>query len=113
MRGGDEIGLEDCIFVLRKNKVKLARLLRALSIKDMRVVDGDELAEKGKKRVKLCYDFLAKIDQTGQLLNAFDEDFFDEIKHERNMASNELNLFHESIVIATKYFRGWISLLMR
>lgn len=94
---------------MRKDKVKLARLFRYLAIKDMRPVcsrinsfDQDENIEKmgnnlegnisfidsksqPTKRVKLCYDFLSSIDQTGDLLTAFDEDFFDEIKHERNL----------------------------
>lgn len=103
------LGLEDILFLMRKNKVKLARLFKYLAIKDMRpacartnIGDQDDSVEglknnldnslgsidpklQSTKRVKLCYDFLSSIDQTGDLLSAFDEDFFDEIKHERNL----------------------------
>lgn len=91
---------------MRKDKVKLVRLFRYLSIKDMKaaIFSGsaieDDVGEhcgssdpstpfdekpQQTKRVKLCYDFLSSIDQTGELLSVFDDDFFDEIKYHRNL----------------------------
>lgn len=157
-RQSKQIGLEDFLFLLRKDKVKLCRLLRHFSLKDMRnrmsseqwtddqtptldetvssldagcTMDFDEeellnaliLEQKssqpqdsfystaiatsavqqpsdpnspsGKaafpqpaKRLKLCLDFLASIDQTGELDRYLQEDqFFDELKHNRMMVS--------------------------
>lgn len=163
-RQSKQIGLEDFLFLLRKDKVKLCRLLRHFNLKDMRnrmsseqwtgddqtptldetvssldagcTMDFDEeellnaliLEQKssqpqdsfyssaiassavqqpsdpnspttgGKatvfpqpaKRLKLCLDFLASIDQTGELDRYLQEDqFFDELKHNRMMVSRE------------------------
>lgn len=111
-RASLSVGLEEILFLLRKNKVMLVRLLRHLSFKDAlpstggmiqpATLAGDELLQpvglaaelsqtsadmkpQQTKRVKLCYDFLTSIDQTGELVSAFSEDFFDEIKHQRNL----------------------------
>ncbi|XP_022252636.1 transcription initiation protein SPT3 homolog isoform X2 [Limulus polyphemus] len=104
LRGARFIGLEDVLFLLRKDKVKLSRVIKYLNLKDLKhsIVKGsgieeEELVESagGKekeenkiamakmKRTKLCYDFLSSIDQTGELLTAFDEDIFDEVKLDR------------------------------
>lgn len=106
MRNSRFIGLEDVLFLMRNDKVKLARLFRYLSVKDLKsqvvkskALDGSDNGEDlsipvslsadrkstQTKRVKLCYDFISSIDQTGDLLTAFDEDFFDEIRHQRNL----------------------------
>lgn len=159
-RQSKQIGLEDFLFLLRKDKVKLRRLLRHFSLKDMRnrmpseqwsgddqtptldetvssldagcTMDFDEeellnaliLEQKTNqpqdsfyssavlkqpsdpsspttgskaatvfpqpaKRSKLCLDFLASIDQTGELDRYLQEDqFFDELKHNRMMVSS-------------------------
>lgn len=96
---------------MRKDRVKLARLIRYLQVKDLKsklvsaqtdkaeeIEDdltsicketlGGEPKAHQTKRVKLCYDFLSSIDQTGCLLEMFEDDqknFFDEIKHERDL----------------------------
>ncbi|XP_076374019.1 transcription initiation protein SPT3 homolog isoform X2 [Tachypleus tridentatus] len=103
-RGARFIGLEDVLFLLRKDKVKLSRVIKYLNLKDLKhsIIKGsgieeEELVESagGKekeenkmamakmKRTKLCYDFLSSIDQTEELLSAFDEDIFDEVKLDR------------------------------
>lgn len=104
------VGLEDILFLMRKDKVKLGRLFRYLAVKDMKAavvrnsgVDEADIIEgmpastessglqpsepktQHTKRVKLCYDFLSSIDETGEILSAFDEDFFDDVKLERNL----------------------------
>lgn len=103
------IGLEDILFLMRKDKVKLARLIRYLVVKDFKSssssieeeVDGSAaissaLAESKtmSKRKKLCFEFLASIDQTGELLAVFDEDFFDEIRYKRNLVRFFLFVIH-------------------
>ena len=156
-RQSKQIGLEDFLFLLRKDKVKLCRLLRHFSLKDMRnrmsseqqwttsvdqpssvfgetgaldagcTLDFDEeellnaliseqktnqtqdafyttkqqtqqpdnpttnkatIFPQPAKRLKLCLDFLASIDQTGELDRYLQEDqFFDELKHNRMLVS--------------------------
>ncbi|XP_015791777.1 transcription initiation protein SPT3 homolog [Tetranychus urticae] len=113
IRGSKIVGLEEVLFLMRKDKVKLARLLRYLSIKDLKgktskynqddnpddiqSSDLPQLESKYQpsnqpqsKRIKLCYDFISSIDQTGELLSAFNEDFFDEIRHQRNLRMDRM-----------------------
>ena len=102
------IGIEDFLFLLRKDKVKLRRLLKFMELKDMKKsiyrqseddidsLDSDYKAHV-KKRRKICFDFLSTIDQTGELtVCTEDEDYFDEIKHQRalraELSSQELDL---------------------
>ncbi|KAK3583908.1 hypothetical protein CHS0354_033685 [Potamilus streckersoni] len=91
------IGLEDILFLMRKDKIKLRRLLRLLQLKDTKSValqgtsvdeeDASDLsADKVlpvKKRKKMCMDFLSSIDQTGELTSLFDDDTPDDVKNER------------------------------
>ena len=113
------IGLEDVIFLMRRDKSKLARLIKALKVSDSKneakgwlkqgledddiettVCSIDEMTNETQeklqtKRVKLCYDFISSIDSTGSLLEIFNDDYFDSVKHERNLKfekiANELN----------------------
>ncbi|XP_050393479.1 transcription initiation protein SPT3 homolog isoform X1 [Patella vulgata] len=95
------IGIEDIVFLMRKDKIKLRRLLRYMKVKDTKALalrsagleeeENQEASEKPPpagsvpmyKRRKVCYDFLSSIDQTGELIALFDDEGFDEIKHER------------------------------
>ncbi|CAH1799772.1 unnamed protein product [Owenia fusiformis] len=88
------VGIEDFLFLLRKDKVKLRRLIRYMDLKDLRtslVKPGEEedVQEQGegrppiRKRKKLCFDFINSIDQTGELLSVFEDSGVDEIKHQR------------------------------
>lgn len=122
-RGSRFTGLEDILFLMRREKVKLARIVRYLAVKDMKNVikssvgleeeemlevafnasqdnnnstagnnNGDSAAAKPQqsKRVKLCYDFLSSIDQRGSLLEVFDDNFVDALKHERDVRIDRL-----------------------
>nr|XP_022295272.1 transcription initiation protein SPT3 homolog [Crassostrea virginica] len=90
------IGLEDLLFLLRKDKVKLRRLLRYMEVRDQRAMalkgigeegeedqGGDKSAPPMKRRRKICYDFLSSIDSTGELVALLDDDGLDEVKRER------------------------------
>ncbi|GAB1608781.1 initiation SPT3 homolog isoform X1 [Argonauta hians] len=106
-RNGRFISLEDFLFLLRKDKVKLHRLLRYMKMKDLKSAslrgtgfDDDEqsdaLLEKPgqpsqKKRLKMCYDFIASFDQTGELLVLFEDDSMDEIKLDRMVRAEMLS----------------------
>ncbi|RUS86019.1 hypothetical protein EGW08_006231, partial [Elysia chlorotica] len=102
-RGEKQITIEDILFLLRKNKDKLKRLLRYYEVKDMKhvikstVSAADETSKAevlitqdkkmdskimGKNR-QICYDFLSVIDQTGELLALFQDKEIDLVKHER------------------------------
>lgn len=98
MRGAKLIGVEDILFLMRKDKVKLRRLLRYMDMKDLKAhihrsssVDEEDTQEhvEGKpqqparKRRKVCYEFLSSIDQTGELLDLFEDDTEDDVKYER------------------------------
>ena len=95
--GGTTVGLEDIVFLMRKDKVTLVRLLRHFSFKDAvpslhttmnQEPTQQQQAEPTKsKRVKICVDFLNRIDSSGELISSFTEDFVDEIKHNRNLVS--------------------------
>ncbi|KAL9969595.1 hypothetical protein ACROYT_G021827 [Oculina patagonica] len=97
MRGGRFMSVEDIIFLMRKDKEKLKRLIKYLNFKDIKnktqkqtSQEDDEVLEasvsevKGSKRRKVSYDFVSTIDQTGDLVALFDEDDIDEVKQERN-----------------------------
>ncbi|KAL4233405.1 Transcription initiation protein SPT3 [Mactra antiquata] len=98
MRGAKLIGVEDILFLMRKDKVKLRRLLRYMDMKDLKAsihrstsVDDEESLDNAetkpqqtsRKRRKICYDFLSSIDQTGELLDLFEDDTQDDVKYER------------------------------
>lgn len=97
MRGAKMIGVEDILFLIRRDKVKLSRLLRYMCMKDLRasiqrsasvdeedsVDSADGKPSQGRKRRKVCHDFLSSIDQTGELLALFNDEVEDEVKHER------------------------------
>lgn len=103
-RNSKSLGLEDILFTLRKDKVKLQRLIRYLGVKDMKaptlkaaIDGGDEekpfitMAKKGRK--KLCYDFISSIDTTGELLKLFSDDFHDPVKQDRNSRLDKLSQY--------------------
>ncbi|XP_052811175.1 transcription initiation protein SPT3 homolog isoform X2 [Mya arenaria] len=97
MRGSKLLGVEDFLFLMRKDKVKLRRLLRYMNLRDLKATfnratsveeeNGTETASDLKpvcgKRVKICHDFLSSIDQTGELVALFDDEEEDDVKYER------------------------------
>ncbi|KDR18882.1 transcription initiation protein SPT3 homolog isoform X3 [Zootermopsis nevadensis] len=98
MRGSKCIGPEDILFLLRKDRIKMHRLMKYLAVKDMKKninsvllessLDGDLMLEtprgSGKKQTNLCMDFLRSIDQTGELTDTCTLPV-DMVKHERNV----------------------------
>ncbi|KAK2185536.1 hypothetical protein NP493_231g02002 [Ridgeia piscesae] len=98
LRSARFLGLEDFLFLLRKDKVKLGRLVRHMELKDFKAATfkglGAEEEDTGdtaagdvkqalKKRRKICYDFLSSIDQTGELVDLLSDEGIDDIKYER------------------------------
>ncbi|XP_077782732.1 transcription initiation protein SPT3 homolog isoform X2 [Podarcis muralis] len=94
MRGARVISAEDLIFLMRKDKKKLRRLLKYMFFRDYKskVVKGieeDDLLEdrlsssSTNKRQKIAQDFLISIDQTGELLGLLEDDEIDDVKLER------------------------------
>uniref|UniRef100_A0A4W3I8W0 SPT3 homolog, SAGA and STAGA complex component n=1 Tax=Callorhinchus milii TaxID=7868 RepID=A0A4W3I8W0_CALMI len=94
VRGARVIAAEDILFLMRKDKRKLRRLLRYMSYRDFKskivkgveeddIFDPDKSSSSINKRQKLYQEFLSSIDQTGDLLGLLEEDETDEVKQER------------------------------
>ncbi|XP_067840582.1 transcription initiation protein SPT3 homolog isoform X1 [Heptranchias perlo] len=94
VRGARVIAAEDILFLMRKDKRKLRRLLRYMSFRDFKskiikgvededVIEADKSSSSINKRQKLYQEFLSSIDQTGELLGLLEEDDADEVKQER------------------------------
>ncbi|XP_068136261.1 transcription initiation protein SPT3 homolog isoform X3 [Hyperolius riggenbachi] len=94
MRGARVISAEDLLFLMRRDKKKLKRLLKYMVFRDykskvLKGIEEDDLEEKlsassnANKRQKLAQDFLNSIDQTGELLALMEDDEIDEVKQER------------------------------
>ncbi|KAJ9580746.1 hypothetical protein L9F63_024072 [Diploptera punctata] len=95
MRGVKTIGLEEFIFLMRKDRVKLHRLLKYMDMKDVKnkvtgILDEDaedpELAldTPNRKLSQICMDFLSSIDSTGELIHTGDLPA-DIVKYERQV----------------------------
>ncbi|CAN7988526.1 unnamed protein product, partial [Ixodes hexagonus] len=108
-RGSKCVGVEEVLFLMRKDKVRLRRLINYLEVKFFQgmvlsapgeddiatettlvtpdtVVGIEEVkpcAAPRPKRTKLCLDFINSIDQTGELAAVFGDSIFDDVKHER------------------------------
>ncbi|XP_067401043.1 transcription initiation protein SPT3 homolog isoform X1 [Emydura macquarii macquarii] len=94
LRGARVISAEDLLFLMRKDKKKLRRLLKYMFFRDykskiVKGIEEDDLLEDKfnsssvNKRQKLAQDFLNSIDQTGELLAMFEDDEIDDVKQER------------------------------
>jgi len=98
-RGSRFLGIEEFLFLLRRDKMKLKRLLHFLEFKDVKMapvkcLDDDDLTETVsvadarlamKKRMKICYNFLSAIDQKGDLIALFEDSTEDEVRTQRKM----------------------------
>ena len=72
------VGIEEVLFLLRKNPVKVQRFVKYFKIKDM-------AQSMDNKRAKRCRDFLLSIDNEGGLLTqALNEEIHDEVRLNRN-----------------------------
>ncbi|NXX92042.1 SUPT3 protein, partial [Centropus bengalensis] len=94
LRGARVISAEDLLFLMRKDKKKLRRLLKYMFFRDykskiVKGIEEDDLLEdkfnsnNANKRQRLAQDFLNSIDQTGELLAMFEDDEIDDVKQER------------------------------
>jgi len=92
--------LEDIIFIMRHNPVKVQRMIKYLKTrefikKNKNASDGDVdgVGSNGEKvegrLLTRCKEFIQKIDQSGKLLAACDEEYFDEVKQKR-LHKNEI-----------------------
>ncbi|XP_076771368.1 transcription initiation protein SPT3 homolog isoform X1 [Arvicanthis niloticus] len=95
LRGARVISAEDLLFLMRKDKKKLRRLLKYMFIRDykskiIKGIDEDDLLEEKlsgssgtNKRQKIAQDLINSIDQTGELLAMFEDNELDDVKQER------------------------------
>lgn len=116
IRDSSVIGAEDILFLLRKDKSKLVRLINHLYVKDIKssISDGtsnpaelrmyDVTRNQQSRRVKICYDYLNQLDEFGEYKKVFNQALFDEIKNQRLRRIDSLtrNMSHMEYVIFTK-----------
>ncbi|KAF7651112.1 hypothetical protein LDENG_00115590 [Lucifuga dentata] len=104
LRGSRVISAEDILFLLRRDKRKLLRLLKYLQFRDyksklLKNMEDDDVqtetdrlggaaaagsvAGSNQRRQRLAQDFLGWMDQTGELLSLVDRQEVDPVKQER------------------------------
>ncbi|XP_028279490.1 transcription initiation protein SPT3 homolog [Parambassis ranga] len=96
LRGSRVISAEDILFLMRRDKRKVARLLKYLQFRDyksklLKNLDDEEpesdkwsgAAGGNQRRQRLAQDFLGWMDQTGELLSLAERQEVDPIKQER------------------------------
>lgn len=97
LRGSQCIGIEEILFLMRKDRIKLNRLLNYLAVKDFHSSVATQLSnnpidhcsgEVPSKRKQICMNFLETIDTTGELTSKIQP--FDAIKHERNLRAESM-----------------------
>merc|ERR1712227_1089036 len=94
-RGYNTIQLESIIYLMRNSPHKIQRLLKYLSAKEiMKQVTKDSEGEvddkKARSLVGRCKDFIESIDDTGKLLAACNEEYFDEVYVERLLKNDKI-----------------------
>ncbi|KAM3606943.1 uncharacterized protein V6R79_026186 [Siganus canaliculatus] len=135
LRGSRVISAEDILFLMRRDKGKVARLLKYLQFRDYKskllksLEDEEAQAETGaagvagsnQRRQRLAQDFLVWMDQTGDLLSLAERQDVDPVKQERmerlerqtrNMDQTQYNEFCESRQLSfakkASKFRDWL-----
>uniref|UniRef100_A0A665UNW5 SPT3 homolog, SAGA and STAGA complex component n=1 Tax=Echeneis naucrates TaxID=173247 RepID=A0A665UNW5_ECHNA len=101
LRGSRVISAEDILFLMRRDKRKVARLLKYLQFRDyksklLKSLEEEEISQEtdrwgaptgatggNQRRQRLAQDFLAWMDQTGELLSLSDRQDVDPVKQER------------------------------
>ncbi|TDH01577.1 hypothetical protein EPR50_G00181620 [Perca flavescens] len=97
LRGSRVISPEDILFLMRRDKRKVARLLKYLQFRDyksklLKTVEDEEMLQETDKsgvagatqrRQRLAQDFLVWMDQTGELLSLAERHEVDPVKQER------------------------------
>jgi len=111
-RKSDKIGIEEFMFLCRKNKKRLFHYMRHMHFRDSKcriqsatdMNDEESLHQKtiSQKRRKACMEFLNCIDHLNELKTSFNEGKFDDIRLQRlkvaelvtrNMDMNQYKLF--------------------
>jgi len=87
-RGSKTLALEDILFLMRRNPVKVQRLVKYLVASEVAnqsqtAADGDPPEQQGGRVSRRCRDFYQRIDEGGQLAKACREELADEIYLER------------------------------
>ncbi|XP_035028895.1 transcription initiation protein SPT3 homolog isoform X1 [Hippoglossus stenolepis] len=100
-RGSRVISAEDILFLMRRDKKKVARLLKYLQFRDyksklLKALEDDDpqqetdkggaaggVAGGNQRRQRLAQDFLVWMDQTGELLSLAERQEVDPVKQER------------------------------
>ncbi|XP_041710904.1 transcription initiation protein SPT3 homolog isoform X1 [Coregonus clupeaformis] len=133
LRGSRVISAEDILFLMRRDKKKVRRLLRYLQFRDykskvLKTIEDEEPLESDRwvvagsnKRQRLAGDFLSWVDQTGEFLSLSDNQEVDDIKLERlerlerqtrGMDSAQYSEFCESRQLSfakkASKFRDWL-----
>uniref|UniRef100_A0A673G8A6 SPT3 homolog, SAGA and STAGA complex component n=1 Tax=Sinocyclocheilus rhinocerous TaxID=307959 RepID=A0A673G8A6_9TELE len=134
LRGARAISPEYIIFLMRKDKKKLRRLIGYMHFRDyksrvLKTIEDEDLLDSDKysssssvnKRQRLLQDFMSSIDQTGEFLSLVEEEEVDEVKQERleriermtrNMDSSQYSDFCESRQLSfskkASKFREWL-----
>ncbi|XP_013880054.1 transcription initiation protein SPT3 homolog [Austrofundulus limnaeus] len=133
LRGSRVISAEDILFLMRRDKRKLARLIKYLQFRDyksklLRTVEDEEMVQEpggsaagNQRRQRLAQDFLAWMDQTGVLLSLAERQEVDPVKQERmerlerqtrNMDPAQYSEFcesrHLSFAKKASKFRDWL-----
>ncbi|XP_042289199.1 transcription initiation protein SPT3 homolog [Thunnus albacares] len=101
LRGSRVISVEDILFLMRRDKRKVARLLKYLQFRDyksklLKTLEDDDMQQDtsgagaaggvaggNQRRQRLAQDFLVWLDQTGELLSLADRQEVDPVKQER------------------------------
>ncbi|XP_068597339.1 transcription initiation protein SPT3 homolog [Brachionichthys hirsutus] len=95
LRGSRAISSEDILFLMRRDKRKLSRILKYLQFRDYKsklfkcLEDEDSQLETAcaaggnQRRQRLAQDFLAWMDQTGEFLSLTERQEVDLVKQER------------------------------
>ena len=101
LRGFKMVQLESILFLMRGSPLKIQRLIRYLSAKELarratKVSDGEVEENKKKTFMRRCKDFIESIDDTGTLLAACNEQYFDEFYLERLLKND--NNTHSQVV---------------
>ena len=96
LRGFKSVQLESIIFLMRKSPLKIQRLVKYLTAKEItrkatQESEG-ELEETVKKKslVGRCKEFIESIDATGSLLDACNADLFDEAYVEKLLRNDKI-----------------------
>ena len=95
LRGFKMVQLESILFLMRGSPLKIQRLIRYLSAKELarratKVSDGEVEENKKKTFLGRCKDFIESIDDTGTLLAACNEQYFDEFYLERLLKNDKI-----------------------